>query len=335
MKKVPVLITLLAIIAISVIVTHKQSKKIDSAKSDELIVYAYSSFVASWGAGPQLQKTFQELTGSKLRLVDVGDTGLMLTKMDKEGVAAADVWLGMDRALAEEASIRYKWWTPEQPSFSLAKGLALSDFQIEGMIAFDWAPLAFIYNSKKISKPNYLDVIDGKYKRQVTAPEPSLSPLGLELIRWLVTRKGGEEPINKLKDLKKAEFLYGRSWSQSYGIFQKGEAAMSWSFITSPVYHWIEEKNESYQPLVMEEGHPYIVEYFGIPAESQNKVLAQKFVDMILSFESQQLIMNKNYMFPIRDGVTSGTRFSELPNVKLVSPLIEADATLALWKTVQ
>lgn len=335
MKKYILVLTLLAVLATGTFVFNKQNKDIQNLQHKELVVYAYSSFVASWGVGAELQKVFQERTGATLKLVDVGDTSLMISKMEKEGLQAADVWLGMDQSLAEEAAVRFQWWQPAISNLTYAEGFPAEASQIKGMIPFDWAPLAFIFNSKKMKMPSYKDILGGKFKRQVTAPDPTLSPLGLELIRWLAGRNDGNEPIEKLKSLKVADFLFGRSWSQSYGLFQKGEALLAWSFITSPVYHWLEEKDESFQPVTMDEGHPYIVEYFAIPEDCSKKDLAQKFVEMMLGSESQRKIMNKNFMYPIRDGIVPGTRFAELPKVKLSSALIDPNSALALWKTVR
>lgn len=335
MRKWMILVAAILLVGIATLIFGRPTSIPQKQASKELVVYAYSSFVASWGVGPILQKQFEALTGAKLKLVDVGDTSLMISRMEKEGVRSADVWMGMDRSMAKEAAVRFKWLNPQAPSFEFARDFPASEFQIMGLTAFDWSPLAFIYSTKRVKNPSLQDIFGGHYKRQVTAPDPGLSPLGLELVRWLADQNDGQAPIENLGKLRNAKFLFGRSWSQSYGLFQKGEALFSWSFLTSAAFHWIEEKDESYQPLIMEEGHPVIVEYLGVPEDSQNIDLAKVFVDLILSVDFQKQIMAKNYMFPVRAGVSVGSRFEDLPRVKIVTPLIEADAALALWNKVK
>ncbi|HVK61428.1 MAG TPA: hypothetical protein VM432_07755, partial [Bdellovibrionales bacterium] len=64
-----------------------------SPLSNTLRVISYSSFVNSWGPGPEIVKRFTEETGIAVDLQDGGDAGLLLEKMK---LFPADVVVGLD-----------------------------------------------------------------------------------------------------------------------------------------------------------------------------------------------------------------------------------------------
>jgi thiamine transport system substrate-binding protein len=59
------------------------------------------------------------------------------------------------------------------------------------------------------------------------------------------------------------------------------------------------------------------VEYLGIPANCGECELAEKFALFFLDSEVQKIIMQKNFMLPVRADVKAGTVFAELPELKL------------------
>ena len=55
-------------------------KAADESRLKEVVVYTYDSFVSEWGAGPEIEKLFEEKTGLELTFVDCGDAVQVLSR---------------------------------------------------------------------------------------------------------------------------------------------------------------------------------------------------------------------------------------------------------------
>ncbi|MBQ4797209.1 thiamine ABC transporter substrate-binding protein, partial [Pectobacterium versatile] len=69
-----------------------------------------------------------------------------------------------------------------------------------------------------------------------------------------------------------------KGWSEAYGLFLKGEADLVLSYTTSPAYHLIAEKKDSYAAANFSEGHYLQVEVAAQLAGSKNPQLAARFL---------------------------------------------------------
>jgi thiamine transport system substrate-binding protein len=69
-----------------------------------LTIYAYDSFTASWGAGPQIKKAFEKLHDCNLEFVPSSSAIGSLRKIQLEGKnTKADILLGLDTNIAKSA----------------------------------------------------------------------------------------------------------------------------------------------------------------------------------------------------------------------------------------
>lgn len=291
-------------------------------EGQELVVYAYSSFVSSWGAGPKIAERFTAITGAKVRFVDAGDTRLLQQKLiDEQNNPGADVWMGFDQNTYMEVRKKIELrnlmladinWDPRIPKSLLNDSKA---------IPFDWSPLTFVYREGEIDPPRHLsDLKDPKYKGILSMLDPRTSSLGFHFLtlamRTFSDSTDGFQDF--FKSLRPNVFAYSPSWSTAYGIFKKSEAKLAWSYLTSPVYHWREEKDRRYKPVVFEEGHIAQIEYAVIPKSCQKCDVATAFAKFLLEPETQKILMTTNIMLPVIAGLTEGTEFAELPQVKLI-----------------
>lgn len=262
-----------------------------------LKVLSYSAFLNSWGPGPEIAQKFYESSGIKIEFIDAGEAGLLNEKLK---IFKVDVVLGLDQMGRLQAGDSQKWLDLKRP---------LTKYSDHFFQAIDWAPMTFIYRKSDGPPPRNLDeLLNPKYKFSV--PDPRTSTPGLQFLFWIVKVKGFEY----LKALKKNIGFVGASWSASYGSFQKKQSALTFSYLTSPVYHWSEEKNFDYQPVVLEEPVPIQVEFVAIPELAEHAENARKFVNFLLQEDTQKILMQKNFMLPIHSALTTG--FSELPEVK-------------------
>lgn len=271
-------------------------------------VLTYSGFIAAWGPGPELAKLFEERTGLKVEFRDGGDAGLLLKKLE---LFPSDVVLGLDPLNLKEAEKAAKWR-------KLPADLAADLSPEEGFfIAFDWAPLAFIYRPGEIEPPKSLtDLADPRFKGRIALIDPRTSTPGLQFYFWVLDEMGVDEGLKFLASLKDNVQSVSGSWSQAYGIFTKKQAGLAFSYLTSPVYHRLQENDSSYQAAVFADGHPAQTEFAAIPEACVACDPAEKFVRFMLEPDAQKIIMAKNVMLPVRGGVKDGTEFANVPEVK-------------------
>ncbi len=88
-------------------------------------------------------------------------------------------------------------------------------------------------------------------------------------------------------------------WSESYGLFTKGEVPMVLSYTTSPAYHMVAEHSERYQAASFEEGHYIQIEVAGLLKNAPEKELGKTFLSFILTPGFQDAIPENNWMMPV------------------------------------
>jgi thiamine transport system substrate-binding protein len=265
-----------------------------SAADDRVRVLSYSSFISSWGPGPDVAKAFEAEFGVSVEFQDAGDAGLILKKLE---LFPADVVVGLDQ-------------------LTLAQALESREWKSE-FVPFDKGAMTFVYRANDLVPPSALeDLLDGRFKGAIALQDPRTSTPGLQFLFWVLDEMGVEEGFEFLAKLKTNVHSVSSSWSSAYGLFFKGQAKTAFSYVTSPVYHWVEDEAEQYQPAVFPSGHPVQIEYAGVPDTCSACDLGKKFADFLLRPEIQKVIMTKNYMMPVVAGVTKGTPFERLPEVR-------------------
>lgn len=297
------------------------TKKNPNGPEDAAIVkiYAPSSFISQWGPGPWLREQFEKTCQCKVEFYDSGELSLLLQKLKQQD---ADLVLGLDQYDIETAISQLQWKKVENLKPDWDKAVA-NFAERHYFLAYDWGVLSMIVRQSENGQlPRKIDdFLDPAFKGKISLQDPRTSAVGLQFVLWLIQVKGEEAAFSFLRKFDSQVMGYSPSWSTSYGLFQKGQAKATFSYITSPVYHLVEEKNMDVVALQLEEPLPYQIEYMGVPASCKNCDLSMRFVEFLLSPAGQKIIMEKNYMFPARQGVRDGTPFSNIPSFDRVSNL--------------
>ena len=278
-----------------------------------LKILTYSSFAGVYGPGSAIKAEFEKTCSCRLQWFLAEDSTALLQRF--LFLSKIDMVIGWDqitRPLGHE-----NLW--EDLSFlkeiiSIESPFLTSSF----FIPLDWSPIGFIYKKPeyKVSSLKSLK----NFKAKISFPEPRASTLGLQFYYWLYeVFKGNRGSIALfLKGLKNR--IYGPvfSWSLAYGFFQKGQTQMALSYFSSLLYHQKEESDKNYFFAEFEEGHPYQLEFFSVSKISNNKKLALKLAEFLLSQQAQEILLERHYMFPVskKAGLKS---FSHLKKLKLLS----------------
>lgn len=312
----------------------------DLTAADQLVVFSYSSFISPWGPGPELAQKFFEREGIQVKFVDSGDSALIVERLRFQSPKdRVDLVLGLDQLVVPEARRVLKWKPISFPEPAWDKLLPES-IHHEGFIPFDWGPLTFIESGAKKSVHTLQDFLDPQLQSQIILLDPRTSTPGFQFLYWLVSTLGEEEAFRFLEKLRPSVHSVHSSWSTGYNLFQRGEADFIFTYMTSAVYHWVEEKNKTIRPVPLDTPLPYQVEYVGIPEKCVRCAEAQKFIEFLLEPDSQYVIMAKNYMLPVVDEVRQRAEEFNLGSFELMTGDLDQNLLgrkrqlLERWKTL-
>ncbi len=294
------------------------------AETPELTVYTYDSFVSDWGPGPVVEKAFEETCGCDLKFVGAGDGAALLARVKLEGDRTdADVVLGLDTNLIAAAA--------ETGLFAEHSVTADYDMPVDWtdphFVPYDWGLFAFVHNADRDAPANFRALADSDLK--IVIQDPRSSTPGLGLLLW-VKAAYGDEAKAIWEGLADNIVTVTKGWSEAYGLFLEGEADMVLSYTTSPAYHVIAEEDTSKAAAVFDEGHLAQIEVAGVLASSDQKDLADAFLQFMVTDAFQSVIPTTNWMYPVvvpEAGLPDG--FGDLPAPERVL-LAPAEAAAAM-----
>ena len=219
--------------------------------------------------------------------------------------------------------------------------------------SFDWAPLTIVYREGEILPPHHLlDLAKTEFKGKLPWVDPRSSSVGFQFFAWAMTlngfadgttaevstdsgNKGLNSAVDFIRKLIPSRHSIAPNWSGAYGLFKKQEVPLAFSYLTSPVYHWKHENNREIKPAPLQDPLPFQVEYAGVPTNCRNCKEAQAFVQFLRTPSAQKILMNENYMLPVRGDIIPGTLFEELPHPQLLVPekyeKIEPRQVIEVW----
>ncbi|UJR55820.1 thiamine ABC transporter substrate binding subunit [Dickeya zeae] len=263
-----------------------------------LTVYTYDSFASEWGPGPAVKTAFEKECDCELKFVALEDGVALLNRLRMEGKnTSADVVLGLDNNLVQAAA---------QTGLFAPHGVNTSTLTVPGgwhnetFLPFDYGYFAFVYNKDKLKNPpkSLHELVESNQPWKVIYEDPRTSTPGLGLLLWMQKVYGDKAPLAWQK-LAAKTVTVTKGWSEAYGLFLKGEADLVLSYTTSPAYHLIAEKKDSYAAANFSEGHYMQVEVAASLAGSKNPQLAARFLQFMISPTVQQLIPTTNWMYPV------------------------------------
>ncbi|WP_243258191.1 MULTISPECIES: thiamine ABC transporter substrate binding subunit [Rhizobium] len=270
---------------------HAQDKKV-------LTVYTYESFVSEWGPGPKVKASFEETCNCTVNFVGVADGMALLNRLKLEGAgSSADVVLGLDTNLVTEARQTGLF---EQSGIDTSAAKVPGGFKDDVFVPYDYGHFAVVYDTQTLKNPpkSLRELVEGDPSQKIAIQDPRTSTPGLGLLLWVKSVYGDKAPEAWAK-LKTRVLTVTPGWSESYGLFTKGEVPMVLSYTTSPAYHMVSEKTDRYQAASFEEGHYIQIEVAGILKNAPEKPLAKQFLAFMLKPGFQDAIPENNWMMPV------------------------------------
>lgn len=263
-----------------------------------LTVYTYESFVSEWGPGPKVKAAFEKACDCTLNFVGVADGVALLNRLKLEGPSSkADVVLGLDTNLIAEAKQTGLF---EKSGVDASAAKVPGGFQDDVFVPYDYGHFAVVYDTQVMKTPprSMKELVEGDPAQKIVIQDPRTSTPGLGLLLWVKSVYGDQAPQAWAK-LKDRILTVTPGWSESYGLFTKGEAPMVLSYTTSPAYHMVAENSERYQAAAFDEGHYIQIEVAGVLKNAPQHALAQQFLAFVLTSGFQDTIPENNWMMPV------------------------------------
>jgi thiamine transport system substrate-binding protein len=323
-------------------VLNKNNRGDQSNSMPTLRVFGYASFTGKWGPGPLLKEEFEKTCNCKVEFIEGSDSGILLQRLKIEGESlGADLVIGLDQFDLDKATSEYKWRKLNLgvlDVFEVVKPTLSNEF----FVPYDWGALTFVARKGELDQlPKTIDdLLNEEYIKKIGLEDPRTSSPGMQFLSWVIRNKGEEEGFKLIKKLMEQVHSFSPTWSSAYGLFNNKQTSLVYSYITSPLYHQIEEKNSNVLAIAFDEPLPIQFEFVGIPGFCNHCDLAEKFINLMLSPPGQKIIMEKNYMFPILKGVVDSTPFADIVDFKMQSkyevPLSgEVERLLKRWTEIR
>ena len=271
-----------------------------SIYAEKLTIYTYDSFVSEWGPGPIIEKIFEEKYNADVDFVAVDSAATLLNKVILEGdTSKADIVLGLDMNLFDLAEQSGLFTSHNIKDINNLINLPLK-WESNKFVPYNYGYFSFVYNEANLEKPpKSMDELINSTNARIVIQDPRTSTPGLGLLTWMKALYG-DKAGDEWKKLNKKIISVTKGWTDAYyNFFMAGEADMVLSYTTSPAAHIMFEERYDILATTFEEGNYITIEFAGILNNSQNKDLANKFLNFMLSEEFQSVIPSTNIMYPV------------------------------------
>lgn len=289
MKKTTLILTALSLCAGTALANHHE---------ETVNIYTYDSFTSDWGAGPKVKKAFeQQFPLCKVNYVPFESGGTLFNRVRLEGhKTKADIVLGLDNFVLDEAKKSHLF---DANNVDLSKLSLPNQWTDNSFLPYDFGTYAFVYDKNKVKNPpKSLKELVEREDLRVIYQDPRTSSVGRGLLVWMNTVYPEDQVAQAWQQLAKHTVTVGKGWSDTYGVFLKGEADVVLSYTTSPLYHQLFENKENYAATTFAEGNVMQVELAARIAEHKNQC-ADHFMDFLVTPEAQKHIVTANVMFPV------------------------------------
>ena len=291
-----------------------------SGKPTDVVLVTHDSFTVS----DDVKTEFEETSGLKLRILQSGDAGELLSKaLLTAGNPQGDVLFGVDsnllsRALEgglfepyassrlEQVDRRYRL-DPEHRVSPIDHG--------EVCLNYDKA----WFSERKIEPPQSLDdLTDPRLEGLLVVENPATSTPGLAFLLATVVRSGEPGWEDFWRRLRENRVLVVDGWEEAYnvrfsGAAGEGDRPIVVSYASSPPAEVIfaMPRPDEAPTAVVEDSCFRQIEFAGVLRGAQNEEGAHELVDFLLGERFQEDIPLSMFVFPVNSGAELPLEFEK------------------------
>lgn len=311
-----------------------------------LIVMTHDSFSVS----DEVIKTFEQQAGVSVQLLKSGDAGAALNKaiISKDN-PLADVFFGVDNTFLSRAL--------KAGIFEPYAATALKDipdkFKLDpsnSLLPIDYGYVDINYDKDALAKSNLQppakleDLTKPEWKDKLVVENPATSSPGLAFMLATIGHFGTSGSYTWLdywKDLKKNNVLVVEGWEEAYntqfsGSSGKGPRPLVVSYATSPPAEVVFSNGKLTQPPTgnVLAGSFLQIEFAGILKGTQQRALAERFLDFMLSKRFQEDVPLQMFVYPVLPGAALPDvfkQFAQVPDQPLAVSPEQIDQNREQW----
>lgn len=293
-------------------------EKIDAEKvgpASELNVYAPRD-IRDTGFEAAVLREFALRNNTDLHLTLFPDLPTLLNSLnDEANPDEVDLVLGIGNTFIMSDSLSQTFDTlPEISLREIRRGIPRDPNQ--RFIPFAFANLSILYNSEVFPQPprSFGELQDARYYAQLALCDASTSDLGRSSLLWFVSifgEEGYEQLLNSLR--KNVRKVYADRF-EALAALRNGECALMLGFDSTPA--WIagfDPAEAHLKSIIPREGSFQYVRSAAVRKNAPNRETAVKFLEFLISAETQQFVMFKLGMLPVNGRAPLPHDFAYIP----------------------
>ena len=276
----------------------------------------------SFNLSESVLDAFQSANNVTVQFVKAGDTGAALNKaILSKDVPLADVFYGVDNTFLSRALEEGIFASYDSPLLA-----AIPDqFELDPQhyaLPVDYGDVCLNYDKgyfaeKKLPPPqNLQDLLEPEYKSLLVVENPATSSPGLAFMLVTLSNFGEEGYMEYWRGLVANDVLVVEGWDTAYNTeFSRwgGTRPIVVSYGSSPPFEVIYAEAPMEEPptaAVVSDGACFRqIEFVGILRGTQQRALAEKWVDFMLSTTFQEDMPLQMYVFPVNQNASLDETF--------------------------
>lgn len=300
-----------------------------------LTVMTHDSFTVS----EEVVAEFEAEHNAKIQFLKVGDTGTALNKaiLSKES-PLADVFYGVDNTFLSRALTEGIFEEYDSPLLmDIPTGFKLD--ATNRTLPVDYGDVCLNYDrnwfeENNLQPPQTLDdLLKPEYKSLLIVQNPATSSPGLAFLLATIGHFGAEGYLDYWQNLVANDVKIVNDWESAYytefsGSSGQGPRPIVVSYNSSPAFEVLYAETPPDEPptaaIVTDDTCFRQIEFVGILSGTQNRDLAEKWVDYMLSPRFQEDMPLQMFVFPVNPYATldpAFVQYLEIPEqVAYVSP---------------
>ncbi len=309
LKKYTLLLAALAVI-LTACAGAQTTQPTATAQPRTLTVMTHDSFAAS----ENVVASFETENQVKVQFLKAGDAGTALNKaILSKDKPLADVFYGVDNTFLSRALNEDIFEVYDSPLL----GKIPSTFQLDPQrraLPVDYGDVCLNYDKtyfaeKNIAPPQTLeDLLKPEYKSLLVVENPATSSPGLAFLLTTIGYFGEQEYLKYWQGLVANDVKVVNDWETAYytefsGASGQGPRPIVVSYNSSPAFEMIYAEQPPAEPgtaaVVSDNTCFRQIEFVGILKGGQNRDLAEKWVDFMLSPRFQEDMPLQMFVFPV------------------------------------
>jgi thiamine transport system substrate-binding protein len=312
----------------------------------KLVVMTHDSFSAS----KEVIAAFEQQEGVTVEILASGDAGAALNKaILSKNTPLADVFFGVDNTFlsrALKADIFEPYAAPALQTISPTLKLDPSN----RLLPIDYGYVSINYDKAALAKQNLsppqtlADLTKPEWKSKLVVENPATSSPGLAFMLATIGEfgtSGSYSWSNYWQDLRKNDVLVTEGWEDAYnnqfsGSSGKGPRPLVVSYASSPPAEVFYSNGKLKEPPtgVMLGGSFLQVEFAGVLKGTQQRALAERFIDFLISKRFQEDMPLQMFVYPVLPDAALPdvfTQFAQLPSQSVSLPPDQIDQNRDQW----